>query len=57
MHQSIVNGEVVREGWGDRERGRDKGQGGEGRARGERDFDNGASCIVQTLQSFVKTRD
>ena len=34
MHQSIVNGEVVREGWGDRERGRGKGQGGEGRARG-----------------------
>ena len=29
MHQSIVNGEVVREGWGDRERGRVKGQGGE----------------------------
>ena len=27
MHQSIVNGEVVREGWGDRERGRGKGQG------------------------------
>jgi hypothetical protein len=50
MHQSIVNDEVVREGWGDREKGRGEG-------RGERDFDNGASCIVQTLQSFVKTRD
>ena len=43
-------------------RQRERGQGSEGggQARGggrERDFDNGASCIVQTLQSFVKTRD
>ena len=30
MHQSIVNGEVVREGWGDRERGRGKGRGERG---------------------------
>ena len=56
MHQSIVNGEVVREGWGDREMGRGVCQ-GRGEGQGERDFDNGASCIVQTLQSFVKTRD
>ena len=34
MHQSIVNGEVVREGWGDRERGRGEGPGGRGEGQG-----------------------